>query len=340
MASPFEKGGMRGIFFNQFELLITNRPSRGAVIRDTFVRYRKCARPGRARGYTTYLAVLILSFLLLHFAPVPDAHAYTESERNVKLDAPFVPTPNYVIAEILSKARVGKDDILYDLGSGDGRIVIEAARQTGCRAVGIEIDADLINDSLITAKRAGVQDRVRFIEADIFTADFREATVVTIYMGGHVNRKLRPRLLEELKPGTRIASYCFDMGDWKPDAVSSFGKEDVYFWIIPANASGKWQWVEGKGKSITRCDLEVRQLFQAIAGEVTCNGKRAPLQGGKITGETISFTLTGETFEKASPVEFSGRIREHSIDGMAGSGTSRRTWKATRNPDTTQPIAR
>ena len=281
-----------------------------------------------------------MSSLFLNLGPTPDAHAYTESERNVKLDAPFVPTPNYVIAEILSKASVGKDDILYDLGSGDGRIVIEAAKQTGCRAVGIEIDPDLVEDSLRAAERASVQNRVRFVVADIFTADFSEATAVTIYMGGHVNLKLRPRLLRELKPGTRIASYCFDMGEWKPDAVSSFGREDAYFWVVPANASGTWRWTEGKGKTMTEWSLEVGQVFQEISGTAVHMGKRYPLQGGKITGEEIRFRLEGAPFGKDAPVGFMGRIRGHSITGTFGDETSRMPWKATREPATVQPIAR
>ncbi len=277
--------------------------------------------------------------LILHLVPVPAARAYMDTERSVKLDAPFLPTPNYVIAELLAGARVGKDDILYDLGSGDGRIVIEAARQTGCRAVGIEIDADLVDDSRNAARRAGVQDRVRFITADIFTEDFSDATVVTLYMGRHVNIKLRPRLLRELRPGTRIASYTFDMGEWKPDAVSTIVREDAFFWVIPANASGKWQWTEGRGRSSARCDLEVRQVFQEIEGEVICNGKRSPLRGGRVSGETISFTLTGEPFGKASPVEFTGRIQEHALQGQISDGNSRRPLRAVRNPATVRPIA-
>jgi hypothetical protein len=263
-----------------------------------------------------------------------------DTERSVKLDAPFLPTPNYVITELLTKARVGKDDILYDLGSGDGRIVIEAAKQTGCRAVGIEIDADLVDDSRKAALRAGVQNRVRFIVADIFTENFSEATVVTLYMGGHVNLKLRPKLLRELRPGTRIASYTFDMGDWKPDAVSTFGKEDAYFWVIPANASGKWQWTEGRGKSSSRWELNVDQVFQEVSGQITHKGKQYPLQAGKMTGEEIRFTLSGEPFGKSAPVEFSGWVRGHSIEGTIANGAVRRPWRTSRNPDTMQPIAR
>ena len=288
------------------------------------------------------LPLTLIFAILLPLSPLltcMDAHAYMDTERSVKLDAPFLPTPNYVILELLAKARVGKDDILYDLGSGDGRIVIEAARQTGCRAVGIEIDADLVDDSRKAAMRAGVQDRVRFIVADIFTEDFSEATVVTLYMGRHVNIKLRPKLLRELKPGTRIASYSFDMGEWKPDDTSSFGREDAYFWILPANASGKWRWIEGKGKAKTQWELEVKQVFQEIAGEVTYKGKRFPLQGGKITGTEIRFTLDGGPFGKDAPVEFTGRIQGNVIQGTINSGTSRRTWKATRNPATVKTIA-
>jgi len=295
--------------------------------------------PGNAGRHAALLLALILPSLILHLVPVPAARAYMDIERSVKLDAPFLPTPNYVIAELLAGARVGKDDILYDLGSGDGRIVIEAARQTGCRAVGIEIDADLVDDSRNAARRAGVQDRVRFITADIFTEDFSDATVVTLYMGRHVNIKLRPRLLRELRPGTRIASYTFDMGEWKPDAVSTIVREDAFFWVIPANASGKWQWTEGRGRSSARCDLEVRQVFQEIEGEVICNGKRSPLRGGRVSGETISFTLTGEPFGKASPVEFTGRIQEHALQGQISDGNSRRPLRAVRNPATVRPIA-
>ena len=139
--------------------------------------------PIRSRMTLPLILIFALLMPLVPLLTCMDALAYMDTERSVKLDAPFLPTPNYVILELLAKARVGKDDILYDLGSGDGRIVIEAAKQTGCRAVGIEIDADLVDDSRHNAARAGVQDRVRFVVADIFKEDFSEATVVTLYMG-------------------------------------------------------------------------------------------------------------------------------------------------------------
>jgi precorrin-6B methylase 2 len=271
-------------------------------------------------------------------SPCTEAIAQMDSERYTRLDAPFVRTPDYVIAEILAKAGVGEDDVLYDLGSGDGRIVIEAARQRGCRAVGIEIDADLVNDSLRNAVRAGVYGRVRFVVADIFKEDFNEATVVTIYMSGDVNRRLRPKLLRELKPGARIATFTFDMGEWKPDDTSSFGSEDAYFWVVPANASGKWTWTEGKGRSKTRWELELKQAFQEISGQVTRNGKPSAVREGKIKADEIRFTLEHDSAGKAKPVEFTGRIRGNTIEGTIAAGTSRRAWKASRNPATMERL--
>jgi len=297
---------------------------------------------GPIRSQTTLPAILLLA-ILLPLCPLPactEALAQMDSERSVKLDAPFLPTPNCVIAEILSKAVVGKDDILYDLGSGDGRIVIEAAKTTGCRAVGIEIDADLVGDSRLNAARAGVQDRVRFVVADIFKEGFSEATVVTLYMGQDVNLRLRPRLLRELKPGSRIATYCFDMGEWKPDDETSFGREDAYFWVVPANASGKWSWTEGKGRTRVRWELELQQVFQEISGQVSRNGRLFPFRGGKVKGDEIRLNLDGDPAHKALSVEFAGRIRGNTIEGTMITGTSRQPWRATRNPATIQPIDR
>ncbi len=284
--------------------------------------------------------IILFLAILLHLVLLPactDAIAYMDSERSFKIDAPFVRTPDYVIAEILAKAGVGKDDILYDLGSGDGRIVIEAARQTGCRAVGIEIDDDLVDDSRRNAVRAGVSDRVRFVVSDIFKEDFSEASVVTIYMSGDVNRRLRPKLLRELKPGSRIATYTFDMGDWKPDDTSSFGIEDAYFWVVPANATGKWIWTEVRGRTKTRWELELKQKYQEISGQVTRDGKPFTVRNGKIKGEGIRFTLDDPT-AITTPVEFTGLIRGNSIKGTIAVGTSSRSWRATRNPATIERI--
>jgi SAM-dependent methyltransferase len=154
-----------------------------------------------------------------------------------KPDVIYVPTPEAVVEEMLRLANVGKDDVVYDLGCGDGRIVITAAKKYGARGVGIDIDPERIKESNENARKAGVTDRVKFLQQDLFETDFREATVVTLYLLPALNLKLRPKLLSELKPGTRIVSHAFDMGDWKPDKVApGTGDEPdrtVYFWVVP-----------------------------------------------------------------------------------------------------------
>ena len=153
--------------------------------------------------------------------------------RAAEVEVPFVPTPENVVDRMLQIAKVGPDDVLYDLGSGDGRIVIAAARKRGARAVGIDIDPARIRESRENARKAGVAKRVEFREENLFTADIGEATVVTLYLLPAVNLRLRPKLLAELKPGTRVVSYGFHMGDWKPAATAEVGNSTVYFWVVP-----------------------------------------------------------------------------------------------------------
>jgi ribosomal protein L11 methylase PrmA len=149
-------------------------------------------------------------------------------------DVIYVPTPHEVVDDMLRLANVGKSDILYDLGSGDGRIAIAAAKKFGIRAVGIDIDPERIREANENARRAGVTQLVEFRQEDLFKADFREATVITLYLLPDLNVKLRPRLLDELKPGTRIVSHQFDMGTWKPEKRLESNGRVVYFWTIPA----------------------------------------------------------------------------------------------------------
>jgi hypothetical protein len=157
------------------------------------------------------------------------------------LDVPYVPTDEKVVAQMLSVAKVGKKDVLYDLGSGDGRIVITAAKKFGTRGVGIDIDPDRIKEANDNAREAGVTNLVKFIQGDIFDADIKEATVVTMYLLPAINMKLRPKLLSDLKPGTRIVSHNYDLGDWKPEKklTVTVGSTEhlVYFWKVPARAA-------------------------------------------------------------------------------------------------------
>lgn len=160
-----------------------------------------------------------------------------------ELDVPFVPTDSRVVDEMLKVANVTKDDVVYDLGSGDGRIVIAAARDYGARGTGIEIDPQRIREANEYARKAGVTDRVKFIQGDIFEADIKEATVVTMYLLDEVNLKLRPKLLRDLKPGTRIVSHNYDMGDWKPDKIVKvelpIREHMIYYWVVPPRPPGQ-----------------------------------------------------------------------------------------------------
>ena len=150
-----------------------------------------------------------------------------------KSDVPYVPTPKRVVNRMLEMAEVDSSDLVYDLGSGDGRIVIQAAKRYGARGVGIEIDPDLVQKARQNATEAGVSDLVEFRQADLFKTDFSEATVVTMYLLPSVNKKLRPELFKQLKPGTPIVSHDFDMGEWEPEKTVEMDGDTVYRWTIP-----------------------------------------------------------------------------------------------------------
>ena len=165
----------------------------------------------------------------------PTAQAQTKIQISQRQpDVIYVPTPQSVVNEMLELANVTKDDVIYDLGSGDGRIPITAAQEYGTRGIGIDISPDRIREANENAREAGVTDRVEFLQQDLFTTNISEATVVTLYLLPHLNLKLRPQLFEQLQPGTRIVSHDFDMGNWKPDRVVKTSEGSIiYLWIVP-----------------------------------------------------------------------------------------------------------
>ena len=171
-------------------------------------------------------------------AVAPAAESTAVPSPKKELDVPYVPTHEMIVAEMLRMAEVKGDDVLYDLGSGDGRIPITAAKQFGTRGVGIDLNPERISEANENAKKAGVTDKVRFIEGDIFKSDFREASVVTLYLLPEINLRLRPQLLEQLKPGTRVVSHNYNMGDWQPEQTKTITTPDgvdhfIYFWRVP-----------------------------------------------------------------------------------------------------------
>lgn len=182
------------------------------------------------------LAVLLPLMLLLGCSPSSRQESAVHADETSGLHEPDVryePTPQPVVEQMLALARVAPGDVVYDLGSGDGRIPITAARR-GARSVGIDIDPALVAKAEANAAAAGVADRVRFRTEDLFTADFSDATVVTLFLYPDLNLRLRPRLLSELKPGTRIVSYYHDMGDWRPDKTVRTPRANIYLWTVPA----------------------------------------------------------------------------------------------------------
>lgn len=162
--------------------------------------------------------------------PSPETRVQSQA---VDRDVPYVPTPEPVVAEMLRIANVNENDVIYDLGSGDGRIVITAAQKYGARGVGVDIDPELVQRANQNARQAGVDDRVQFVQQDLFETDISEASVVTLYLLPEVNLRLRPKLLEELRPGTRIVSHAFDMGDWQPEQVVQVNGRMIYYWVVP-----------------------------------------------------------------------------------------------------------
>jgi len=262
------------------------------------------------------------------------------------LDVPYVPTKPEVVAKMLEMAGVGKGDVLYDLGCGDGRIVITAAKLFGTRGVGIDINPERIRECRENAAADKVADLVTFFQQDLFETDFHEASVVTLYLLSSVNLRLRPVLFAQLRPGTRVVSHDFSMDTWKPDdsaVVSTDGMtHDVYFWVIPANASGAWEWMLSEGGRQVPCRLDLEQHFQVLGGTVSVDGRNALLKDPRITGDRITFAVERDGEGKASTVVFEGRLTRDTINGtMAVQGTAkpgRSAWKAERRPATMKPI--
>lgn len=237
------------------------------------------------------------------------------------VDVPYVPSPPAVVAQMLALADPGPDDVLYDLGSGDGRIVIEAARRFGARGVGVDIDPVLVEEATANARRQGVEDRVRFRRQDLFETDLRAASIVTLYLFQHLNLELRPRLLEQLRPGTRVVSHAFHMGDWEPDTVVAVrvnqgtGRAMVYAWTVPARVAGTWTLTTPEGR---RVSLQLRQQFQRFSG---------PGVNGRLVGERIEFTVTERVNGRLLTRRLTGRVTG---DGMRGSVAGGGAWRAER----------
>lgn len=256
-------------------------------------------------------------------------------------DVPYVPTPYEVVREMLKVARVGPSDIVYDLGCGDGRIVITAIKEFRAkRGVGVDIDPQRIRESNENAQKAGVTDRVRFLQQDLFQTDIGEATVITLYLLPSVNLRLRPKLFRECRPGTRIVSHDFDMGEWEADRTlrvrGPYREHTVYYWVLPAGVAGTWRWSVSTPQGERRYALRLRQRFQKVSGEVAADGQATPITNAQLVGTHLRFTVIREIEGQKVTMRFSGQVSGDTVRGtvtiQGGPFAGKREWVAKRDP--------
>jgi hypothetical protein len=234
-----------------------------------------------------------------------------------KLDVPFGPTNFALVEAMLRVANPRTDDYLVDLGSGDGRINIIAARDLGVRGIGYELDPELVRQSRQWARLAGVEDKVRFVEEDLFGADLSRASIVAIYLGPVVTPRVRGKLLAELRPGTRIVSHNFEFGGWKPDLVvrpRDIGAT-IYFWLIPARVAGSWRGRLELAEGNRDYAIDLRQVFQELDGEARTDGLEVSLRDARLEGTRISFLLMERRGQAFSFRRFIGEVRGDEMTG-------------------------
>lgn len=252
---------------------------------------------------------------------------------------PYVPSPESVVTKMLDMAEVGPDDVLLDLGSGDGRIVLTAAKLRGARGVGIEIDEKLVALSTEAARRAGVADRARFVRADLFRTDVSSATVVTLYLLPHTVNLLDPKLRSELRPGTRVLTHDYPLGGWLPETWQRFDEPEkasangtpvatIYLYRVPAQVGGRWEVRVPGDPRRRRVVLDLRQQWQKLDGMASVDGREVPLEGVVLRGEQVAFRLPSEP---GRPAQFEGVARDGALQGTVSlAGGPPQPWQATR----------
>jgi SAM-dependent methyltransferase len=278
-------------------------------------------------------AVVTLFTLWLAAAPGYAQQAPSESKEFVPQsgqagkDVVWVPTPDAVVERMLRMARVGKNDYVIDLGSGDGRTVIMAAQKFGARALGIEYNPDMVALSIKNAEKVGIGDKVKFIKADLFETDFSQATVITMYLLPAINIKLRPKILD-MRPGTRVVSHAFNMEDWQPDQTATVEGRDAYLWIVPAKVAGRWKLAVPAGNGEQAWQVTLEQQFQKISGKAELADKSFNLADARLRGTAIQFSFVDGNGVKR---EFSGTARGDRMEGTTPTqGAAPVKWTAAR----------
>jgi len=269
------------------------------------------------RRWVICLGLLLLTATAAFAQAQPEVKEYAPREGQAGKDVIWLPTRETVVDKMLDLANVTALDYVIDLGSGDGRTVIAAAKR-GARALGIEYNPELVEFSKRNAAKEGVSDRTQFIKADIFESDFSQASVITLFLLPELNLKLRPQLLN-LKPGTRIVSNTFPMGDWPPDETADVTGEcatycTALFWMVPAQVEGEWKLPQGR--------LVLRQNFQTFSGTLDSDGTNAQIASGQLKGDLITFSAGG--------LVYTGRVRGNDMQGEFRSLGKTGTWHAVR----------
>jgi SAM-dependent methyltransferase len=269
------------------------------------------------------------------------SQGFSDGREKAKLDVPYEPSSEEVVRIMLEIAQVGKDDLVYDLGCGDGRIVIAAAQKAGARGIGVDLDPQRIKESLENARKAGVTDRVQFFQQDLFQTDIGKATVVMLYLWPEVNLKLRPKLLRELKPGARVVSHSHDMGSWGHDQTARTPDgHRVYFWVIPANVTGIWEWTMPGEKE--RCVMKLIQQFQLVSGTLQSGPDEVRIKNPELRGDRLQFIFERFSKGQIQTMRFTGRVQGDFVEGTAEEMTAgsqgKQTWKAKRDPSSMKPL--
>ena len=263
------------------------------------------------------LLTLVLSVVAASaFAQTQAAKPFEPQSGQAGKDVVRVPTPQALVDKMLDMASVTPQDFVMDLGSGDGRTVITAAKR-GVRAMGIEYNPDMVTLSQKNAAAQGVTDKATFVKADLFETDFSKATVITMFLLPSINIRLRPKILD-MKPGTRIVSNAFDMEDWQPDEDATIPNCNQWckalFWIVPAKVGGTWRLGQG--------DLTLTQTFQMLSGTLGAGASAGPIANGKMRGDQITFQAGG--------AQYTGRVNGENMTGTSTSGGKTTNWQATR----------
>lgn len=236
-----------------------------------------------------------------------------------QLDVPYVPTRHEVVKRMLEMAEVKPSDYLIDLGSGDGRIVVAAVKDWNVgNALGIDLDPQRVTEARENARSAGVADRVKFEQGDLFEKNISAATVLTMYLLPTVNLRLRPVILEQMAPGTRVVSHSFDMGDWEPDQHERVDGASVYLWRVPAKVNGRWQISSANGEKIS---VDISQQYQKISGNAVVNGKETFLRNPLLSGNSISFIINDRRYV--------GRIEGNKMSAVPD-GDAVKDWQGVR----------